>query len=181
MTVQERTITFPSERTLGALYLITAGAEKSTWWEKKVGDAIGYVNVPLFGNLHLLVDRLADVSVLSALDGNALTSIDFRQRPVTDLELSSIKDLISVRYLTLPGSPITDRGLMYLVNLTGLSSLDLSNTNVTDEGMEFLLHLKQLRYLYLDGSKVTEQGTARLASHLPRCQIVSRATRTIRF
>lgn len=181
MTVLERTIVFPTDNSLGALYLIYQENDQSKWWERQIGDAYGEVSVPFAGYLHLLVAPNCDLSNFAILNPSDLASLDFRQRLVTDLELSFIQGLTGLRYLTLPRSPISDRGLMYLVNLKNLHTLDLGGTAITDAGLEYLKHLGSLRNLYLDGTNVSEVGIQEFVRALPRCQVVSRKLRTIRF
>ena len=181
MTVSEKTVVFPSEQSLGSLYLIKGGSGNANWWDRPVGEARGYVNVPAYGELHLLVSPTADVNLLNALEPNTLVSIDFRQRHMTDLELASIQNLTGLRYLTLPESPLTDRGLMYLINLNNLHTVDLGFTNITDDGLEYLKSLAKLRRLYVDHTKISEQGAQSLREVLPKCNLVSRAKRTLRF
>lgn len=181
MEVLERTIVFPTDNSLGGLYLIYQESDQSKWWERQIGEAYGEVSVPFAGYLHLLVSPNCDLSNFSVLNPSDLASLDFRQRLVTDLELSFVQGLNGLRYLTLPKSPITDRGLMYLVNLKNLHTLDLGGTAITDTGLEYLHHMHGLRNLYLDGTNVTELGINELVRALPRCQIVSRKLRTIRF
>jgi Leucine-rich repeat (LRR) protein len=181
MTVLERIIVFPTDNSLGGLYLIYQESDQSKWWERQIGEAYGEVSVPLSGYLHLLVSPTCDLSNFSVLNPSDLASLDFRQRLVTDLELSFVQGLNGLRYLTLPKSPITDRGLMYLVNLKNLHTLDLGGTAITDAGLEYMHHLTSLRNLYLDGTNVTEAGIQELVRALPRCQVISRKLRTIRF
>ena len=181
MTVLERTIVFPTDHSLGGLYLIYQESDQSKWWERQIGEAYGEVSVPFAGYLHLLVSPTCDLSNFSVLNPSDLASLDFRQRQVTDLELSFVQGLNGLRYLTLPKSPISDRGLMYLVNLKNLHTLDLGGTAITDTGLEYLHHMRGLRNLYLDGTNVTEVGINELVRALPRCQVISRKLRTIRF
>lgn len=181
MTGLERTIVFPTDTSLGGLYLIYQENDQSKWWERQIGDAYGEVSVPLAGYLHLLVSPTCDLANFSILNPSDLASLDFRQRPIKDHELSFVQGLSGLRYLTLPKSPISDRGLMYLYNLKNLHTLDLGGTAITDEGLEYLKGLRGLRNLYLDGTNVTEYGINELVRALPRCHIISRKVRTIRF
>src|SRR5579883_2221919 len=181
MNVLEKTIVFPTDQSLGPLYLIYQEDDYGKWWERQIGEAYGEVIVPYTGYLHLLVSPTCDLSNLALLSPNDLASLDFRQRPLTDLELSFIQGLTGLRYLTLPRSPITDRGLMYLVKLNRLMTLDLGGTAISDEGLEYLASLTSLKNLYVDDTNVTETGLNALSKALPRCQIISRKSRTIRF
>ncbi len=181
MTVLERTIVFPTESSLGGLYLIYQESDQSKWWERQIGEAYGEVSVPFSGYLHLLVSPHCEVSSFGMLNPGDLASLDFRQRPMQDLELSYIQGLTGLRYLTLPKSPVTDRGLYYISNLVNLHTLDLGGTAITDEGLDFLKQLRGLRNLYLDGTNVTEVGINELIRALPRCHVISRKLRTIRF
>ncbi|MCA9818935.1 MAG: hypothetical protein KC652_27785, partial [Cyanobacteria bacterium HKST-UBA01] len=156
MSVSQRTVVFPSEQSLGALYLIKRDGGGSNWWDMPVGEARGYVNVPEYGELHLLVSPRADINLLNALDPYALVSLDFRQRHVTDLELACVQNLLGLRYLTLPESPVTDRGMIYLVNLENLHTVDLGFTAISDEGLDYLHSLTKLRRLYVDHTRITE-------------------------
>src|SRR5262249_37749486 len=48
-------------------------------------------------------------------------------------------------------------------------------------GLEYLKHLRSLRNLYLDATNITEVGINELMRALPRCHVVSRKLRSIRF
>ena len=131
------TVRFPENESLGSFYLITSAQDGVSWWENKLGDAKGTVEIPrsYAGRLHLIVESFADVSHLVALQNCGLVSLDFRHRPVNDLELSHIQRLKDLKYLSLPQSPITDRGLIYLINLENLQTLDIGGTVWTGEGV----------------------------------------------
>jgi hypothetical protein len=176
-----RTISFPSDKSLGLLFLITRSGGQSGWWEEKLGDAIGDVNIPADANLHLLLDGNADLSRLRQLKPNDLQSIDFRQIDISDSDLEHLAHLSGLRYLTLPDRNITDSGLASLRNLIYLNILDLGATKVTDFGLPRLKHLTDLRKLYLDSTMVTGEGVIELNRKLTRCHIVLHGGRTLAF
>ena len=128
--------------------------------------------------------KLGAEYVTSESNDNAVTSIDFIGKPVTDEHMVYLKLLTKLNQVKLGNTKVTDAGLKHLKGLTKLQSLNLWGTNVTDAGLEHLKgmtmlkslnlsdtdvtgleHLKgltNLKTLYLDYTKVTDAGLENL-------------------
>jgi hypothetical protein len=87
----------------------------------------------------------------------------------TDVELSAIGDLPTIRRLIIHGSKgrINDERLANLKGLKQLERLELEGRGVTDVGMEHLLSLTNLRQLALRETRVTHKGLKKLQRDLP--------------
>lgn len=172
---------FPQERSLGALYQIYRTGTMSGWWENKLGEAQGTVQLVKEANLHLLVSADADLRDFNYLPADALQSIDFRMVDIDNQSLECISHLTGLRYLSLPERKIGDDGMYSLRNLRFLHTLDLGGTEVSDYGLSKLRHLTELRKLYVDSTAVSGPGAAELNQFLPNCHIVVHSGRMLNF
>ena len=82
-----------------------------------------------------------------------------------------LADAVNLDHLCLRGTAITDLGLSNLEKLRSLRYVDLSDTDVSDAGLEKLTHLKNMYYLHLPETKVTKSGMESLGRSLPNCRI----------
>jgi hypothetical protein len=73
--------------------------------------------------------------------------------------------------LDLRDMPITDKELTELKNLEDFEVLDLEGTAVSDQGLPALYDYKNLRCIVLCETQTTEQGAARLQQALPKASI----------
>lgn len=80
----------------------------------------------------------------------------------TDSALATMKELTTLRQLTIVGSRVSDAGLEHLKGLKRLEKLVLKDTSITDEGLQHLIDLPELRELQLRGSAVTDGGLKNL-------------------
>jgi internalin A len=88
--------------------------------------------------------------------------VSFRDRPVTDEDLSTLGGLIHLRKIDLSGTKVTDAGLRALLAFRYLDSLNLARTEVTGKGLADLSPLTLINHVVLAGSKVTDMGLAGL-------------------
>ena len=165
-----RTVCFPSEKSMGILFLRKDGSDSFLDWHR-YGEAIGRVTIPAGKSLRLDVpESSADtLSPLQKLQTNDLQAL-FLHR-AKDAELLSIHGLAGLAELYLSGSGITNAGLASIQGLKGLHRLYLYDTLVTDTGLEGLKTLTGLNYLTLSGSKVTDTGLNKLRETLPGCRV----------
>jgi peroxiredoxin len=84
--------------------------------------------------------------------------LEFDRKPITDAAIAYLGGLSSLRTLSLRYSKITDAGLAELNDLTSLHTLRLEGTKITDEGLVNLKDLSSLRVLFVGGSNVTDAG-----------------------
>jgi tRNA A-37 threonylcarbamoyl transferase component Bud32 len=73
--------------------------------------------------------------------------------------------------LILTNQPISDLGISKLRGMSTLRELDLSGSQITDAGIVSLSELKNLKVLYLKNSRVSEAGLNHLKQALPFCQV----------
>lgn len=176
-----RSVHFPEDFSLGGLYAIYRTGNMSGWWEDKLGEARGTVEVVADCNLHILVNPRADLRAFNRLGANDIQSLDFRLCDINDNDLETISHLTGLRYLALSERHITDAGLASLRNLLYLHTLDLGGTLVSDYGLARLKHLGDLRKLYVDSTHVSGAGAAELNVAIPQCHIVVHSGRIITF
>jgi internalin A len=114
------------------------------------------VEVRLLDNKH----RNAMVKVLNAVS----TDNEIEKLPphVADPGFEHLKELTSLRKLTLRNTTATGTDLEHLAELTNLQELDLRDTDVTDAGLEHLRALSNLAWLNLDRTKITDAGLQHL-------------------
>jgi hypothetical protein len=93
----------------------------------------------------------------------SLKKLDLENTDVTDADLSTLKELHHLEFLTLNSTPVTNAGLAHLEALP-LKELSLSDTRITDKGLRHLSHLP-LRVLFLNGTSITSEGLNHVGHH----------------
>jgi len=83
-------------------------------------------------------------------------------RGVGDEGLSLLKNLTTLRHLSVYDPSITDKGLSYLAGMKQMESLHIAETQITNEGLCHLKQMKKLKDLYLWQTRVTEEGLVHL-------------------
>ena len=156
--------------------------ETNPWAPQWLVDLIGY---DFFANVvSVTIGEAEDIVFVSSF--NLLNDLDLSYTTITDSQLSHLKDLTTLRKLSLYNTRITDGGLAYvkklncindlslaftkvtdiglkdLNGLVDLQSLDLTETKVTDAGLVYLKGLTKLKFLDLRGTKVTDVGVKEL-------------------
>ncbi len=180
-----RAVRFPSERSIGTLYLREPDINDSLVMialGQEFGPARGlvtipsnkalllYVKQPVLTNLSPL-DRLRpdDLQVL-VLAGSEMSDSAFKhiqalgglkalmaaRSGCNDGWLESLKALESLEWLNLAFNKVTDEGLVSISDLTGLRSLDLSGNQVRDGGLKHLCNLAGLKHMSLDETLVCD-------------------------
>ena len=92
-----------------------------------------------------------------------VTSVQFINRPVTDLDLAPLACLDRLEEFHISGAPITDAGLKHLANLKELRILSLWETpRITDAGLAYLTALTKLQHLNLYRCEITDAGLVHL-------------------
>lgn len=82
---------------------------------------------------------------------------------IRESELPAIRDLKSLRSLTLLKTGLTSAGLQIITKMSKLVELDIAFNNIGDDDLDFILPLKKLKLLYLAGTNVTNRGVKKLA------------------
>ncbi len=92
-----------------------------------------------------------------------VTSVQFINRPVTDLDLAPLARLDRLEEFHISGAPITDAGLKHVANLKELRILSLWETpGITDAGLAYLTALTKLQHLNLYRCEITDAGLVHL-------------------
>jgi hypothetical protein len=109
----------------------------------------------------------------AAAAGQPLLRADLAYTPVTDDDLAALQGLSRLRSLNLDGAGnLSDKGLEHLKDLASLRSLSLASTAVTDAGLERLQGLKELRTLNLWETHVSDTGVHSLRQKLPKVNVL---------
>ena len=161
----ERTLNFPTNRSLGKLYILEENLHfLSGSGEEEKGEAQGSVRifVPDGWLLELRVSPEAstDLSTLSTLNPNDLQAISLYNTQVTDEGLSHLQKLSGLKSLDLSNTQINGTGLAYFNGLSGLKALNLTFTSVTDSGLADLKKIPNLQSLSLSKTKISDRALA---------------------
>ena len=105
---------------------------------------------------------------------SVVTEVEFWNTNITDAGLIHLKELRSLRVLSLSNAKISNTGLNHLKGLTSIEELDLTSTNVSDAGLEHLRGMTELKLLDLAFTYVTDAGLEHLAvlSNLSRLDLI---------
>ncbi|MHC4639336.1 MAG: leucine-rich repeat domain-containing protein, partial [Planctomycetota bacterium] len=174
---------FPSDRSLGKLYIQDAGIVRqiktfhhwidgADWgnYAEYLCEAQGDVTIPAGKRLALFVNRAAwrDLSPLSKLrpdDLYMLTLPNFMPESVKpdDRCMPHIAGLTGLKVLGLKWTNISSRGLRYIKDFKKLERLNLPD-GTTDAGLADIAELHSLKGLYFQGrNQVTNAGLRHLA------------------
>lgn len=104
----------------------------------------------------------ADLTNLKEL--KYLTELILTETSITGEGLRHLKHLPGLAHLWLKGTRVTDSDLQQLKEFRGLVWLSLANTGVTDDGLTHLATCRGLEELGLDGTPITDAGLAHLAN-----------------
>jgi len=170
-----RTVVFPSNRSLGVLFVRRWAAvdpADMTWEDrftfghwKKLGEALGRVAVPAEMELALLVSDEArdERSPLADLRPNDLQSLHLNTQ-LADTDLANIKHLTGLRQLIIGNSPdLGDAGLAHLKGLASLEFLVVWGCRRIDTGLGHLKNLPLLSELALGGTTLTDPAMTDIA------------------
>lgn len=166
-----RTVRFPSDRSLGTLFVRERNSGSFLDW-KRLGEAAGEVAVPAGKALRLDVreGETASLDLLGGLGADDLQACFLYG--VGDADLTHLLRLSGIEELYLSGDGVTGEGLVHLLEMKNLERLYLYDTGVTDAGLASLKYLPRLRSLTLSNAPVSEGGLDRLRLALPSCRVV---------
>ncbi|MBW8016747.1 MAG: M48 family metalloprotease [Planctomycetes bacterium] len=161
--VEERTVNFPADRSVGML--------KTRKWnpvarepDKKLAEACGKVHIPaghLLG-LEFARDKPVDLSPLANLKPTDLQHLYLYRTKVQDADLQHISRLTGLRQIGLGMTNIGDEGLAHIAGLKSLKELNIAQTKVTDAGLVHLAKLSELETLSLKNNSITDKGLIQL-------------------
>lgn len=144
-------ISFPSDRSLGELYLVDADGRNQF-----VCEAQGEVQVPQGRqvSLYYSFDQSIGLNPLSGLKPDDIYAISLLGSDVGDREMPVLAHLTGLKELDISCTSVGDEGARSLANLTQLSKLNLSSTKIGDTGVGSLAGLEQLEELVLDDTQI---------------------------
>ncbi|MFN8633515.1 MAG: SNF2-related protein [Chloroflexota bacterium] len=162
VAVPMRGLHFPEAGPVG--WLSVRPADDDGAW-KTIGPAQGKVEVPADSAVRLEVDRAAaDLSWLSALAPDDLTSLVLDGSYVDQVQAQHVSSLSGLRELFLVNAPIADWGIRAVLPLEGLVSLRLSGSQLSDLDPLLLKTLTRLRLLDLSDTTINDGGVSHLTS-----------------
>lgn len=159
-----RTVTFPSDRGVGLLFLRDKGV--GAMWGRPQGPAQGTVTVPDGKEIGLWVtgSHSPDLAFLKALAPNDLDYLGIFHPSMTAAQLRNIEHLTGLKTLAVGRCDLTDSWLRSFKGLTNLDTLLLGSTKFTDAGLSTFAGLERLERLGLVGTKITHRGIRKLTS-----------------
>ncbi len=193
---KEKTLKFPSDRSMGTLKSYDVKASK--WIE--LGEAKGTVKLPADSPVVFILtaEGVKDLTPLKdfpedafdqmvfddlKIEANGLESlaalkklkkVSMRGCDAGDEALGKLESLTELRELDLALTGLGDEGMKKLSALTNLESLDISSTLVSDKSVEAICKLKSLTYLDPQKSAMTPEGMEKIRDALPACSIPER-------
>ncbi len=96
---------------------------------------------------------------------SSIKAISLHGTPVTNEGLKQLRSIISpdlLKILDLSETKITGRGLIHLSEVNGLAMLDLSDTDFSDDDVKVLAKMKSLEYVSLAGTSISNRGLEQL-------------------
>jgi len=173
---QERTLKFPSDRSLGMVKLLPDPEDKLSWWwgnppEETVAEAKGDVRVPADKHVGLVVSRegWADLSPLVDLKPGAIEVLwlpcgTSKDKP-GDGCLVPISEMAGLKTLCLYEAGVTGAGLSLLTNMASLERLSVWENDLDESAFAQLAQIRSLRGLrFYTGSLVSAETLSQLAS-----------------
>lgn len=139
----------------------------SLWLEEKLGVDFFHQVTGVYQPLRYSSDKvvrtrnlLSDKELERLKELSSLRYLSVADSAITDAGLKSLQSLVHLRYLDLSYTSITNEGLASLRDMASLEVLCLKGTQVSDDGMRHVQRLQSLRALDLTGTKVTDGGAA---------------------
>lgn len=157
-------LNFPEDRSVGVVYVRTAGGTVAQAWENG-GSARGEISVGDGKEVRLSLQNPGRQTLVSlrALPLEILSELSITGDEFKDPQIDHLTALIQLRRLDLGGTKVTGSGLAALRNLRNLEGLDLSDSLLDDAGLEGVVANAGLRELSLSRTRVTPAGLARLS------------------
>ncbi len=120
--IEERTLHFPQDRSLGTVYVGQLRPLDPHWWMgwQLIGPAKGKVKVPAGQDVHLKISNTAasDLRALANLKPNDIQAVSVKT--VEDAQLVHLSGLSGLKHLTLNSRQITDAGLKHIGKIPSL-------------------------------------------------------------
>jgi len=160
--IDSRIIHFPSDRSMGTLYILDANQVDTGKYEdwEPLCEAAGDVTVPTGKALRLDLQKDAgdDLSPLSALKPNDLQMLFCYGVEIVDDEFKYLSHLTGLQELYLRNTGILGTGLKYIANLNSLKRIRVDNTHVGDNELAYLSDLPSLESLNIGLTPTTDNG-----------------------
>ena len=152
----ERTLTFPSDRSVGVVLVHSWGSATADSWEQ-LAQALGSVKVPAGKMVRLEVAKTEkDLRWLAVLAPDALQAIRIGNADVEDMALPFVGKWKSIRDVSFDGSGLGDEALASLAGSGSIESISVAGTKVADAGVKQLRGLPRIGRLNLAETSITD-------------------------
>ncbi len=162
--LRARAVHFPTDRSMGRLFVRDRGADD--WYQgwKELGEARGDVSIPKDTEVKLEVSRDAarDLSPLADLRANDLQMLSFGWEDGQISSLAPLEQLKGLKALNLQRAKFDSEDFRYLTGMAGLEVLRLGDHQLADESMRHIGRLSSLRSLALWGTGISDDGLKHL-------------------
>jgi len=184
-TATGRVLHFPKDASTGFLMIREQGS-RTAWrrWATIRGDIAVPDKMELAATCYFRPDTSLDLSPLSSLGPNDLTSITLSSTPIGPASLAPLKDQKSLREVQMYNVNVSEGGLSPLRGHPSLESVRFSQSEIgetdwavlegmprlrtvsqlssrlNDAGLSYFKNLPLLEDLSLDGSQVSDEGLA---------------------
>lgn len=172
-SLDAQTIQFPSDRSLGILYVAPIAASRNVkfnWLSpefEKLGFAQGSVSLPTDSIVRLDVATGAcdDLSPLAKLPPDSIQILFFNIGSDPTGQFKHIGSLTGLKTLIFRSCPLKDDGILELKGLKNLEYLRCSvngyekkGFGITNTGLKVIANFNKLKYLDLRSNPVTDEG-----------------------
>ena len=137
---------------------------------------LALARLPKLSRLHLDRTGITD-RALQGLQDAPLTELHLDGTDVTDKGMDYVREMRSLKNLTLRQTRVSDKGLRRLRTLAKLQDLCIRSTRVTDEGLKSLRGMSSLKQIWLSDPKapdslISEEAVIDLRNARPGCVIL---------
>ena len=141
---------------------LTGLAELSLYGTGILGTGLKHLaNLDSLKRLRLGKTHVGDNELAHLMDLDSLMFLDLRSTPTTDAGMVHVGKITSLEILPL-GRGVGDSGLRHLRNLTSLRSLSVMDESISDEGLSHLAQMTQMESLYIQKTQVSNEGLVHL-------------------
>jgi Leucine-rich repeat (LRR) protein len=127
-----------------------------------LGTGLKYlVKLKKLEGLSLNSTHVGDNELAYLSDLPSLKSLDLWGTPVNDAGMVHLGKIVSLKTIRL-SKGVGDEGLSHLKNLTSLRHLSVSDPSISDKGISHLSGMTQMEYLYIADTQISNEGLLQL-------------------
>jgi hypothetical protein len=120
------------------------------------------------------VEQLGGTYSQDRSGGGTVSIVGFIGQPVTDDDLTTLRNIRPLHRVLLDGTKVTDAGLAHLEGIEGLEWVSVCKTAVTDAGLVHLSKIPSLRQIHIRNTRVTDAGVVYLHG-MPNLEFINLA------